>query len=72
MRKSYLASSTTQNVTAAGALVGGTITVGEILDYVAGGNTVLSNPAVTGFATFIMTTFIMPWLSRQFARIRGK
>ncbi len=72
MRKSILNSSTTQSVSAAGALVGGTITVAELLDYIAPGNPVLSNPAVAGFATFIMTTFVLPWLSRQIARLRGK
>jgi len=72
MKKSILKSTTTQNVSAAGALVGGTITVGQLLDYIAPGNPVLSDPAVTGFATFLMTTFVLPWLSRLIARRRGK
>ena len=72
MKKSILKSTTTQNVSAAGAIVGGTITVGELLDYIAPGNPVLSNPAVTGFATFLLTTFVLPWLSRLIARRRGK
>jgi len=72
MKKSILKSTTTQNVSAAGAIVGGTITVGQLLDYIAPGNTVLSDPAVTGFATFLMTTFVLPWLSRLIARRRGK
>jgi hypothetical protein len=72
MKKSILKSSTTQSVSAAGAMVGGAITVGELLDYIAPGNPVLSNPAVTGFVAFILTTFIQPWLSRQIARLRGK
>jgi hypothetical protein len=72
MRKSILNSSTTQSVSAAGATVGAALTAAEFLEQAFPGNQVLSNPAVTGFVSFVLTTFLLPWLSRQIARIRGK
>lgn len=72
MRKSIMNSSTTQSVSAAGATVGAALTAAEFLEQAFPGNAVLSNPAVTGFATFVLTTFLLPWLSRQIARLRGK
>lgn len=72
MRKSILNSSTTQSVSAAGATVGAALTAAEFLEQTFPGNTFLSNPAVTGFVSFVLTTFVLPWLSRQIARLRGK
>lgn len=72
MKKSILKSSTTQNVSAAGAAVGGTLTAAQLLQQMFPAAEILTNPAVTGFATFLMTTFVLPWLSRQIARRRGK
>ena len=72
MRKSILESTTTQNVSAAGATVGATLTAAQLLEQMFPESGILTNPAVTGFATFMMTTFVLPWLSRQIARLRGK
>jgi len=72
MRKSILESSTTQSVSAAGAAVGTTLTAAQLLEQMFPESGILTNPAVTGFATFLMTTFVVPWLSRQIARYRGK
>lgn len=72
MKKSILKSSTTQNVSAAGAAVGTTLTAAQLLEQIFPESGILTNPAVTGFATFLMTTFVLPWLSRQIARRRGK
>jgi hypothetical protein len=72
MRKSIFESSTTQSVSAAGATVGATLTAAQMLEQMFPESAILTNPAVTGFATFLMTTFVLPWLSRQIARIRGK
>lgn len=72
MKNTLLTSSTTQSVSAAGATVGAALTAAEFLEQAFPGNAVLSNPAVTGFVSFIMTTIVLPWLSRQIARIRGK
>lgn len=72
MKKSILSSSTTQNVSAAGAAVGGTLTAAQLLEQMFPESGILTNPAVTGFATFLMTTFVLPWLSRRIARYRGK
>ena len=72
MKKSILESNTTQNVSAAGATVGATLTAAQLLEQMFPESGILTNPAVTGFATFLMTTFVLPWLSRQIARLRGK
>jgi len=72
MQKTLLTSTTTQSVSAAGAAVGAALTAADFLEQAFPGNTFLSNPAVTGFGSFVLTTFLLPWLSRQIARLRGK
>jgi len=72
MKKSFLASSTTQNVAAAGTMTGAALSLGEVLQQAFPESAVLANPAVTVFGTFILNTVILPWLSRMIAKLRGK
>ena len=72
MKKSLLASTTTQNVAAAGTMTGAALSLGEVLQQAFPESSILANPAVTVFGTFILNTVVLPWLSRMIAKLRGK
>jgi len=72
MRKRILKSKTTQNVAAAGTITGGALTLAQVLQQAFPDNPILTNPAVTVFGTFLLNSVILPWISRMFAKLRGK
>lgn len=72
MKKSFLTSSTTQSVAAAGTVAGAAITLGDVLQQAFPEYAFLTNPVVTAFATFMLNSVFLPWLSRRIAAWRGK
>lgn len=72
MKKPLLKSTTTQSVAAAGAITATALSVADILGSAIPPDSPWANPAVTAFLTFLANTFILPFISRQLARWRGK
>lgn len=72
MKKSFLSSSTSQSVAAAGTITGAALTLGDVLQQAFPESAILANPAVTVFATFLLNSIFLPWLSRRIAAWRGK